>query len=267
MKSSPENPSHPTHPRTVFLHWGPGGNVEIELEWFRRYPAPPYLDQSTHFWKQDFADGRIHFSALLIQTEKLIKEALTQGPLQVCAHSFGAQILMRLHPDLIRQLQGLTIIGAAPNLQKGFAQLAAKLALVKSDETLLELSRQFLNSSQPSSHFQALVGGVTRHPDFLALYWGRQSSQAFNTYLEIISQHPPFDFEVFMKVMTDFFETETAGAIKPIHTDFLPKMILGTDDPFLSIPEDSENWKQIFPQAEISLLPVGHFPHFETSLV
>lgn len=240
--------------KTLFLHWGPGGNAQIERLWFK--------DQlPVYWWDQPHVSGEGSFEKIVESTKSQVEVIFEteKKPVRLLAHSFGgriAQELCEIIPDKISQI---TLISCGHDPWMSFFHLAH--ALSKKNENLPSLAEK-MEKTRSFEDFWELIGMITHISDFQNCYWTNKEAQ--KKYASFAANLQLIDFPTFEWVMRGF--ENKRPALKPSNrTKHIPvKCFLGEGDPLQDTNAESKAWQTIFPQCEVSIMKnSGHFIHFE----
>jgi pimeloyl-ACP methyl ester carboxylesterase len=251
--------------KSLFLHWGPGGNAQAELKQFNaRFPSsfvwwnqPAPSPASLHPY-QDILD------AAFIELNRIHQE--TQTAVRLVAHSFGVQLALDLVQKAPEKISRLVLIGALSSVIQGHVKLGYRLARHYRDETIKSTTLEF--EKEPGfATFSNLIQAVTRYPDFLIHYWGynQHSLKARDAFLQFAEGTPIMDFDTYLLVMKNLFDSKILD--RPVPSLNLPVEIhLGNQDPYFDIKDEMEEWQKKIPQAKIIAHTAGHFVHLESSI-
>jgi pimeloyl-ACP methyl ester carboxylesterase len=247
---------NPAYARAIFLHWGPGGNAEVERRWFGKQTA---ID----FWDQPKLSGPRAYDELVSAAEARLGDlcALAQGPIHLIAHSFGSKIAQTLAERAPEKISGLTLLAAGHDPWKAYIQFAYFLS---AQHNSLKALAQQADRSRQFDELWGLLGTMAQIPDVQRLYWKNEKArlqyQAFASGLDLV------DFGCLAEVLKGF--ADATPALKPLRlkSGVRVRCVLGANDPLQNTAEEADAWKSIFPGCEISVLPnVGHFVHFESA--
>jgi esterase/lipase len=122
---------------TIFLHYGPGGNAEIERRLLAE--ANPEVD----FWDQPQLDKRqCTYENLLLGTKKRLRSMSNQGAtrIKIWGHSFGCNLALDLAQTESDYIESIRLTSPIALIDKGFYNLAR--ALSKDAKTSPELKNE-----------------------------------------------------------------------------------------------------------------------------
>ncbi len=248
--------------KQFFIHWGPGGHSLPE-----RTLLPPST-VNINQWIDLEPSGCL--TNLVRQAAEKIKNELNQNqPLRLIGHSFGARVALEAWFELkkigfIDQCE-LTLLAHDFNLVRSYAHLAIKLSEIKSDSQLQDIAALF-SKSPTSEHFVHLVGEITKYPDFMSIYFSKQSATIMQSFFDLAAKTSLLDFNELMQVMNHYFDQKLSLSENIFHeitnSQTRVQIILGRNDPFTS-EETGQDWKAHLPQASLKWVETGHFPHLE----
>jgi len=249
--------------RSLFLHWGPGSNAQIERLWYGNDLPIEWWDQPTQFTNPETAFSEI-VAAACTRLESL---AAQQGKTRLIAHSFGGQIALQLlirRPELIKQI---TLLACGAHPCRSFLHLAEQLLNTKlgsqDPERFKALSESLTLANQQlsSASFWPLVQQIAAIPDFMNLYWSDESARL--KYVRFATHAQSIDMAAFAAVMQNFL----TGDPFPVgfqSTQTIPvRYIFGDADPLLDFSEETKFWKEQIPWITFERIAAGHFIQFE----
>lgn len=234
-----------------YLHYGPGGNSQIEQKW-SRFPSSLFLwDQPECFLYEDLVKAVV---------EQI--KAEMRGRVNLVAHSFGCNIAFSVTQYLA--VDHLVLLSPFPSLPKAFQNFGSAILKKKNlsfeyQQRLQKLCSDF--DVQNEEHFWRLVSAIAEYEQFQEMYWFNR--QAFDQYLNLMSESKPLNYEVWKAVLSDYLSLKKQQ-FKPV-----PKvtLVLGAHDPYINLDEDIQYWEKHIPTATIKIVDSGHFPQFETNVL
>lgn len=245
--------------KTLFLHGGPGSSAIPERELYGN--SLPLL-----WWDQPRAEVLFArpYQALLddaaIQTETLISRGADK--VNLVAHSFGAHLALHLALLMPEKIGAIALIAPVFDVVDAIVRLGMHVVSRATDPRRLVKALEE-NRAQHSRFeaFQMLVEEIWAVPGLLDVYWSPASVERKKWFLEVIEREPWLDFNTFMVILKDFWET------KPMHARATVQgpvnLVFGTHDVLVDAQQETQNWLRFFPDATISLLDAGHYVHLE----
>jgi len=256
--------------KTLYLHWGPGGNAQAELKSFNDHFSPSFV-----LWNQPTVSPEAKepygflIEATLDQVSKIYAE--TRTPLHLFGHSFGAHLALEAARRLPEKVRKISLVSPLYSLSLAYRRLGTRLAEIYGDETLATATRQF-EKNPAFQTFLPLFQQVTGRPDFMNQFWGSapESVEARNRFLKAIENTPILHVETFLSVIKNVFDSYSTDeyrlSLTPPAT-LETEVHLGKEDPYVLLDEDVDHWRQWIPHAKIVTYPVGHFIPLEIGKV
>lgn len=239
----------------LFLHYGPGGNSQVETKWLGE--AHPEVD----FWDQPKISSQPPtFKGLYTACrEKVLSLAADGLPIHLIGHSFGCDLALALYADIPEKVSHVTLISPVRNLISAFIRLGQILA----PAATAKLQRAQETSAQPQQILDeawVLIGEVLKSPRFAATYW--QDQKAFQKFIQINSQCTPLDFTMWQSILSDIYLHGTQPPIPAFDKNLT--VILGTHDPYFDVNEERMFWSTKTTVKNLLVLEgAGHHPHLE----
>src|ERR1035441_6624743 len=195
--------------KSLFLHYGPGGNAAMERAWFT---GPSHAN--TDFWDQPILSGdQAKYANLLKACEKKFDETYSASgqPVNIAGHSFGCTLALSLYARNPQKIKSLKLLAPMADIPVGFYNLAKRLhndahtpEAVKLE--LTKLIQKFENLKPGSSErlgcMWELIGHMVKDPNYLRLYFGNQ--ECMMKYGQIAASKPGLDFAMWQAVLNDY---------------------------------------------------------------
>ncbi len=245
---------------TLFLHMGPGMNAGVERQVLQNsYP-------NTVFWDQPIIQGENAFVELTnecIEKSKSLYQTFRK-PIHLHAHSFGGMLALEMIKKCPEIYASLTLCATGSDPVFGYFQLLKRI--VNSNETDPKIKSKaiefFKTHSEPTlSTLWELIGMIAAEPDFMRLYWTEKNK--FSKFKNLTANAPPIHFGAFHDILNSFLKNFD-NIPKRISWDKPCTLILGDQDPLISVMDTSAFWKTSLPQIEINVRKnSGHFVHIE----
>jgi pimeloyl-ACP methyl ester carboxylesterase len=238
--------------RTLFLHYGPGGNSFAEKEILGT------LTDRINFWDQPKVKHTpTPFQSLALECER--QTAKMTKPCNLIAHSFGCDLtasLLQKNPD---SLSKIILISPLRHLPSAFINLGKNL-LGKEETTGLKTILETTGANVDATSFWNLVTQVTSHPLYNSSFW--QSQACMNHFSSLTSKAPEFDAEEWQTIIHNYIFSAPQTNFN-IFKNSNVKVILGAEDPYLT-PSDFQYWQELLGNENVSIIKnAGHFPHLE----
>lgn len=243
--------------RSLFLHYGPGGNSFVENKILGK------LTDKIYFWDQPKVKHRPNpYSSLVaLCEEQLLK---VSSPCNIVAHSFGCDLalsILKSNPNLVSKT---ILISPLRNIPNCFINLAKKLLEIKNSvplsQALLSAESKTDNLSLEANLFWSLITQISTHPNYNSSFW--QSHECMTNYFSLAAEASAFDAEEWQVLVHDYLFTQKQNnyeILKNTNTHAL----FGANDPYLT-PAALEYWKELLGKDNVSIIDnVGHFPHLE----
>lgn len=243
--------------RSLFLHYGPGGNSFVEKK------VLSDLADKIYFWDQPKTKN-IHnpYIGLVGLCEQELKKM--SSPQSIIAHSFGCDLaasIMKSNPSFVSKT---ILISPLRSVPIGFINLAKKL-LAKQNlkplaEALLFAENTANKLNMEANIFWGLVSQVATHPDYNSSFW--HSVECMTDYFSLAAEAPAFDAEEWQALIHDYLFLQKQNNYE-ILKNTNTHAILGADDPYLTVA-DHEYWKNLLGKDNVTIVEnAGHFPHIE----
>jgi pimeloyl-ACP methyl ester carboxylesterase len=246
--------AQPASPDILFLHGGPGLSCALER---RLLPTSlPIL-----FWDQPHvrADEEQPFTALIEATEEQVRCSAEAcgGPVSLVASSFGARLALELlqrRPELIR---AVTVSGGVLDAREAFIRLGRRLL---SRYPALAEPLEGAGTGEGPQRLWPLIGAISVLPNLTDEYFTSQAVREREAARELAASGELVDGETFQAVLSEALTRPPqplrgSSAIR-VH------VLIGRADPY-ALPDDREYWLRFLPQAHVSIVDTGHFPHLE----
>lgn len=235
----------------LFLHWGPGGNLDVERAWFKS-------ELPIHWWNQPvYGSNEASAFNKLVQACKIqLKSLNNNNPVDLIAHSFGGQLALALIQAAPELVNNVTLLAASPWPPMGVKNLAIYL-YEHGHEELQEHLKIIDNNFSPENYWK-LVFKIASIPNFFNNYWAPESLKNKEKYDSIVSANniQPLHFDTMVSVTNDYFQQQKHNSLIPFKNKV--KLIVGEKDPLFH-KSDIDLWKKIFPNIEVVVLNTGHF--------
>ncbi|RYZ65934.1 MAG: hypothetical protein EOP09_13485 [Proteobacteria bacterium] len=168
--------------RRLFLHWGPGGNAQVEREYFPAHLGIDFWDRPRNSHPSAFTDG---VNATQSHLEKL---HAVHGPIDLIAHSFGCAIALELSFRVPTLIRSITLLSGNEDVVRGTYQLAGELVKRGLGSLDLAPTLQAAERFQSWESFQALIPALFTVPHLFSYYWAPESHQAQEKYNASVHQ-------------------------------------------------------------------------------
>lgn len=239
--------------RTLFLHGGPGGCALAERAMYGR-------SLPVHWWDQprSVALYPSPFDALVGAAEAEIRllAQLSEHPVDVVAHAFGAQLALGLAERMPDRLGRLVLLAPIGDLGAAFVRLATHLIAHGGGAARLTAAVESFVTRPDFARFVRLVDEIERVPSGAALFRARLPGA------RTAVRGNAFDRRVFDAVVADAWPTsppmrgvDVAGGVR---------VVFGAGDPMLDVDAELRRWATWCPAAGFCVVPSGHFVHLET---
>lgn len=242
----------------LFLHYGPGGNSEIERLWLNQY-----LDKINFF---DVPDDCNQFSKITAQYESVLDEMTKTGPTSLIGHSFGADVALELAHRFPQKVSEIILVSPMRSLYDSFVELGKKVSLISPENTaLLEAVKEMEtnSSSDPEKRagfFWKFVGEAFKSPDIFSIYWSDKDQ--FSKYGGFMQSSKPMNMESWQAGLNDYLINEPKVYDREIKAPV--KVILGESDPYYSQKGELAFWSSKLGKENVHGIPAcGHYPHLE----
>jgi pimeloyl-ACP methyl ester carboxylesterase len=245
--------------QTLFLHGGPGASAIPERELYGN--SLPLI-----WWDQPRAEVLFAkpYQALLddaaIQAETLIGGGAHK--VNLVAHSFGAHLALHLAVLMPEKIGSIALIAPVFDVSDAIARLGEHVLPMAADpHRLIEALEQ--NRLQPNRFetFRTLVEEIWDVPGIPDVYWSPASGVRKKWFLEVIAREAWVDFNTFIVILKDFWETKPMNVKTTVAGPV--NFVFGTHDVLVDATQEARNWLRYFPDATISQLDAGHYPHLE----
>lgn len=232
---------------SIFFHMGPGFHGKIEAhEFSAKYPHVLFADQPLSS----------HFSEIIQWAVHLIREqaALTQKPLVLLGHSFGAQIISAALPQVKDLVGEIRLLNSAFDTFDCFANL----------ESFLFPTREHGASwwkNQPTDKKLKMIFEVAQQPGFTAAYWENSASQSH--YEAIAKNFAPLNTTDFVQIVTDILNSAPSRLFDVWNGPV--EIFYSLEDKLIQHFDVVAPWKDFFPNVLFTVVPnTGHHGLFES---
>jgi pimeloyl-ACP methyl ester carboxylesterase len=240
--------------KSLFLHWGPGCNAEIERRWFGNQTL---ID----FWNQPKVSAPGSFNQIVEAALDRLDELFEQSnkPQHLLAHSFGGRLayeLARLSPQ---KIQGITLLGSTFDPWMSYLRFAEFLS--RFNPTLSELSKKADQTRTPEDLF-GMFQLCAQIPDFHKYYWSNPEAMA--QYNKLANGVDLIDMDMLVSTLGEFVGTPKQPQPVALLKNTPVRLFVGEGDPMANAEEDAKTWSRAFMNCELTVVPhAGHFVHFE----
>jgi pimeloyl-ACP methyl ester carboxylesterase len=242
--------------KSLFLHWGPGCNAQVERRWFG--------DQTLiDFWDQPKVQGPNAFDQVVEAAQGRLDEHFekSHGPQHLLAHSFGGRIAYELARRSPQKIRGITLLGSGFDPWMSYLRFAEYLS--RFNPALKEMSRKAHQTRTPEDLFGIIQTSV-QVPNFQAHYW--VNKEARNRYAEISQNLALIDMGALATVLGEFTGTPAQAEKVQLPKEVPVRLFIGDGDPMANAEEDARIWRHAFSGCELTVVSnAGHFVHFEAS--
>ncbi len=211
-----------------------------------------------HWWDQPrvgSVDALTEAAAL--ELERMAADA----PVHVIGHSFGAQVARALADSRPERISRLTLLGCPFDPVEGAICLGEAIARKSRNEALEHCVRR-VRESRNLDAFREMIRAAAADPSFPAIYFGPDSAEVRDWFLDLARQAVSVDFEMFFALMNDFLRNPPELAESRYRGEV--RVILGKHDPVLAPEKDIRKWRAAFPGASFVWLDAGHYVHLES---
>lgn len=242
--------------KSLFLHWGPGCNAEVERRWFG---DSTLID----FWDQPKVSGTERFNQLVAAAQVRLDKQFEKSnePQHLLAHSFGGRLAYELARRSPQKIAGVTLLGSAFDPWMSYLRFAEFLS--RFNPSLKDASKKAHQTRTPEDLF-GMFQMCAQIPDFNAYYWS--NPEARSRYAELSQGLALIDMEQLVSTLGEFTgppaQPESVALMK--HTPV--RLFVGEDDAMANAEEDAKVWTRAFSNCELTVIPhAGHFVHFESN--
>lgn len=238
--------------RYLFLHFGPGGNADLERKWLSGYNS-----------KVDFWDQPKDVSSFSELVHRCAERYRVGGYHGIIAHSFGCDLALKIADLLSGSQPKLILISPLRDVPKAFVSLAQHLADETVSQERTHQLRLALESVQSGGSrldaFTQLAKVIGADPLYYRHFWAQpQKLKAFET---VAVELTPLDVKCWQTILVDLilnYQMALNGKKAQVY--------MGAKDPYYGLIRDEETyWKSS--GADVSLIEnAGHYPHLESDL-
>ncbi len=255
---------------TLFLHMGPGLHAKTEkIILGSQFTNIHYWDQPLVTPAENQTQGfSVLVNSAIAEIQKLSSKH--RSPIVILAHSFGGHLVRPMLEAAGDQIASCHLVSTGFDLPSGFLKLLKAMHdAPDTDEGLREKLKQFImrdftTYESRMGSFWEMVNLVARDPSYVRHYWPNKDQ--LQKYTRIASSTPALDFTTFQSVVNDFLNNWFPN-IEPYNGTVPIQVYLGGADPLLTIENEINSWKRVYPSCHISVLPdSGHFIHLEEYL-
>lgn len=244
-------------PTTLFLHGGPGLSAIAERT---RLVMPCPVD----WWEQPRAhEGQTApYACLLREAEQKFTSmcAASAAPIRLLASSFGCMLARHLAARFPDAISVIVLLAPTFDPQASYRRFAATL-LDTSPSPALHAAYESCKSNSATAAFWDLVAAILATPRFSDSYWSVGAMPARRQFAALMADSAGFDFPTYRLVLDDFLTTPPPSGPSPYRGPVT--VTVGASDPYATLERTRAEVHRYFPQAQLSLVDAGHFPHLE----
>lgn len=238
--------------RYLFLHFGPGGNADLERKWLSGYKS-----------KVDFWDQPKNVSSFKELVHLCAERYKVGGYHGIIGHSFGCDLALKIAELLSDPQPKLILISPLRDVPKAFVSLAQHLADdAVSQERKHQLRLAFEGAQSGVSALDAftqLAKVIGADPLYYRRFWAQ--AQMLKAFEEVAAELTPLDMKCWQAVLADVilnYQMALNGKKAQVY--------IGSKDPYYGLIRDEDAyWKNS--GADVSLIEnAGHYPHLESDL-
>jgi pimeloyl-ACP methyl ester carboxylesterase len=244
--------------RSLFLHYGPGGNSYAEQKLLSE------ILPNTLFWDQPkVKTSPVPFKELVLQSE-IKAQAIDAN--ELIAHSFGCDVAANLLINLTKQIQGAIFISPLRNIPQAMVTLAKNEIDLKSESELSKALATALKEKErigPST-FWGLVTQIVSHPEYKNIFWANKSIQAEHERLS--KSAPEFDAPEWQTLIQHYLFAQPEKLFSKLKNKNV-RIIFGKQDPYIDFEIDIPYWEDLVGKRNVLVIQdAGHSPHLEQPL-
>jgi pimeloyl-ACP methyl ester carboxylesterase len=244
--------------KALFIHWGPGGNAEVEKRWFKdQYPVD--------WWTQPRLIGPNAFHQLIDAAETRLNDLAQKAgrPIALIAHCFGGQITRKLAARTPQNISEIVLLACGSVTVQSFIRLARNIATAEPEHAQLAQLAQKLETSKLPEDYWDLMNSLVQVPEFTRFYWA--NTQARDQYAALSRDIAPIDMGSFQSLISPFIisEAHQFDSTQP-KCEIPVRCLVGSADALSDPSVENDRWKKIFPHAQCETIEgAGHFLQFE----
>ena len=243
---------------TFFLHGGPGFSAAMERHFLGDAAGVYWWDQPRPKvgTLSPFADL---VDAIIAEFSRKVEEA--GASMALLANSFGAQLAQQLAARMPQQISGITLVAPTYDPKDAYITLARRLHRQTNAPLLESAATALENDKADIEKFWQLVGAVLSTQGFADLYWSPGFDRQRQWINQALADSAVFDFSANQAILNSFFAQPIVEKPSPFTGPV--SIVLGKFDPLMDPAAAHHVWMRHFPQAEVSIVHAGHFPHME----
>jgi len=233
--------------KSLYFHMGPGFHSKIEaLKFSARFPHVMFLDQPLG----------LNFAELVTWAEETIREQarLSQEPLCLLGHSFGAQLITHALPKIAEFVGEIRFLNSAYDSFDCFANL---------ETTLFPQTAQGPQywKQQSATDKMNMIFQLAQNPQMADAYWHNPAAQA--EYMKMAADFPSLDIPAFVVAFSGYLNRKDLLP-KPLWQGKV-KIYYSLSDNLIKSFATMQFWKFLFPQVRFTEIPdIGHYGLFES---
>lgn len=243
----------------LFLQGGPGLSCGAERE--RHGDGGPVW-----WWEQPrAAPGAPHAYIDMAETalaELRRRVEVAGAPVTLLASSFGAHYAVHLARKAPASVERIVLLAPTWDPQRAIVRVARHIAATRPAPSL-EAALADYTDVPGRDRFWQVFAALAQVPRFWEAYFTPQA-QAAQRFGELMAVPGTFDAATAVAVLDDHADSGAVSA--PCGYTGPVSLVFGAGDPLLDPVQGAADWRAVFPQASVRILPVGHFPLLEASL-